>query len=104
MSVGLYCPTKNYYQYIGRGDQGPWDSELYEPRHEKTCLCHMRTTKVQIITFVVRYLDSIIPLLAKSNISRLWLISVAEQAGLSLTWSETTKTGFSHDVAHIGSN
>ena len=21
---------------------------LYEPRHEKTCLCHMRTTKAQI--------------------------------------------------------
>ena len=23
-------------------------SEKYEPRHEKTCLCHMRTTKAQI--------------------------------------------------------
>ena len=23
-------------------------SELFEPRHEKTCLCHMRTTKAQI--------------------------------------------------------
>ena len=28
----------------------------YESRHEKTCLCHMRTTKAQISTFVVRCL------------------------------------------------
>ena len=46
-----------------------------------------------IITFVIRYLGSI-PTLAKSKISRLWLVSVAEQAGLSLTWSETSNTGF----------
>ena len=46
---------------------------LYEPHHEKTCLCHMRTTKVQISlisTFVVCYLDSIVPLLAIVEISR----------------------------------
>ena len=45
--------------------------------HEKTWLCHMRTTKAQIslrrliCAFVVRCLDSIISILAKSNISRL---------------------------------
>ena len=44
--------------------------------------------------FVFRYLDSIIPILAKSKISRLKLASVAAQAGLSRTWSETPKTGF----------
>ena len=47
-----------------------------------------------IRTFVVRYLDSIIPILAESKISSLQLVSVAKQAGLSLTWSETPKTGF----------
>ena len=47
-----------------------------------------------ISTFIVRYLDSIVPILAKSKISSLYLASVAEQAGLSLTWSETPKTGF----------
>ena len=40
-----------------------------------------------ISTFVVRCLDSIIPLLAIAEISRLELVSVAEQASLSLTWS-----------------
>ena len=45
-------------------------------------------------SFVIRYLDSIIPILAKSKISRLQLISIAEQTSLSLTWSETQKTGF----------
>ena len=47
-----------------------------------------------ISTFVVRYLDNIISVLAISEISRLELVSVAEQASLSLTWSETLKTGF----------
>ena len=47
-----------------------------------------------ISVFVVHCLDSIIPLLAKSKFSRLLLVSVAEQAGLSLTWSGNPKTGF----------
>ena len=73
---------------------------INEPRHEKTCLCHIRTTKARISlrslisAFIVRCLDSIIPLFAISKISRLQLASVAEQAGLSLTWSQTPKTGF----------
>ena len=72
----------------------------------------MRTTKAQISpaltcgdcadvqaaalisAFAVFFLDSIIPLLAKFGLSRLLLASVAEQAGLSLTWSQTPKTGF----------
>ena len=44
-------------------------------------------------TFVVRYLDSIIPLISISEISRLYLVSIFEQAGLSLTWSKNLKTG-----------
>ena len=44
--------------------------------------------------FVVRCLDSIIPLLATAEISRPYLASVAEKAGLSLTWSQSPKTGF----------
>ena len=47
-----------------------------------------------ISAFVVHCLGSIKPKLAKSKISRLQLFSVAEQAGLSLTWSKTPKTGF----------
>ena len=42
--------------------------------------------------------DSIIPILAKSKISRLQLVCVAEQAGLSLT---NPKDRFSCDVAHM---
>ena len=63
----------------------------------KTCFCHMRTTKTQIslgIRLCFRCLDSKIPLLAKAEISRPQLVSVAEQAGLSLAWSQTPKTGF----------
>ena len=71
----------------------------------KPVFCHMRTTKMQIslhiraetglnIVFVIRCLDSIIPLVSVSEIPSLWLASVAEQAGLSLTWPQTPKTGF----------
>ena len=47
-----------------------------------------------ITAFVVRCLDSTIPLLAIAEISRPRLVSVAEQAGLSLNWSQTPKRGF----------
>ena len=48
-----------------------------------------------ISTFVVRCRDSMIPLLAIAETSRLQLVSVAEHAGLSLTLSETPKKVFS---------
>ena len=47
-----------------------------------------------ISAFVVCCLDSTIPLLAISEISRLQLASIVEQTGLSLTWSQTPKTSF----------
>ena len=47
-----------------------------------------------INTFVVRCLDSIIPLVSISEISSLYLAFVAAQASLSLNWSQTLKTGF----------
>ena len=47
-----------------------------------------------ISAFVVCCLDSIIPLVSISKISSIYLVSVAEQAGLSLPWSQTPKTGF----------
>ena len=50
--------------------------------------------RILISTFVVRYLDSIIPLVSISKISSLYLASVAAQAGLSLPCSKTLKTGF----------
>ena len=48
-----------------------------------------------------RYLDSMIPLLSKSEISSLWPSSIAVQPGLCRTRSKTPKTGFSYDAAHI---
>ena len=49
--------------------------QLSNARHEKTCFCPMRTTKAHprslISAFVVHCLDSIIPLLAIAEISRL---------------------------------
>ena len=58
----------------------------------------MRTTKAQI-SLRIRCLDSVMSLVSVTKISSLVLASVAsvaEQASLSLTWSEDM---FSHDKA-----
>ena len=47
-----------------------------------------------ISVFVVRCLESIIPLFSIPEISSLCLASVAAQAGLCLTWSQSPKIGF----------
>ena len=47
-----------------------------------------------ISTFVIRCLDSLIPLVSISKISSPNVASVAAEAGLSLNLSETPKTGF----------
>ena len=54
-----------------------------------------------IIAFVVRCLDSVMSLVSVTKISSLKLAFVAEQASLSLTWSETPEDTVSHDAAHI---
>ena len=54
-----------------------------------------------ISAFVVRCLDSVMSLVSVTKISSLMLASVAEQASLSLTWSETPEDTFSHVVAHV---
>ena len=46
-----------------------------------------------ISAIVVSCLDSIIPLVSISEISSVYLVSVAAQAGLNRPWSQTPKTG-----------
>ena len=85
--------------------------DLYEPGHEKTCLTSYTNNKGAdqtahpprslISTFVVCCLDSVMSLVSVTKISSLMLASVGEQAGLSLTWSETPEDTFCHDAAHI---
>ena len=54
-----------------------------------------------ISAFVVRCLDSIIPLLAIADISRpSAVVPSAEQAGLSLNWLQTSKTSFLMTCSH----
>ena len=78
-------------------------SVIMEPRHEKTCLCSMRTTKgadqpahlrILISAIVFRCLDSIIPLVSVFEISSPCLAIVTAQTGFCITWSQTPKTGF----------
>ena len=54
-----------------------------------------------ISTFVVRCLDSMICIFAISKVSRYSLVSVAEQAGLNLTWLKIPEDTFSRDVAQM---
>ena len=83
---------------------------LVGPVHEKTCLMSYANNKGADQTahprslnsaFVVRCLDSIKWLDSIAEISRLELVSVAEQAGLCLAWSETPKDTFCHDEAQF---
>ena len=75
----------------------------YGPRREKTCLRGFANNKGAdqpahprslISAFVIPLLKSIISRLATSEISLFYLVSVAEETGLSLALSETPKTGF----------
>ena len=54
-----------------------------------------------ISAFIVRCLYSVMSLVSVIEISSLMVASVAEQASLSLTWSETPEDTFSHDEAQI---
>ena len=54
-----------------------------------------------ISAFVIRCLDSVMSVVSVIKISSLMLASVAEQADLSLTWSETPEDTFSHDEAQL---
>ena len=75
----------------------------FEPSHEKTNVLHMRKQRRRSASFAVKadqrlcfcYLDSMIPILSKSEISSLWPSSVAVQPGLCRTRSETRMLVFS---------
>ena len=75
---------------------------LYEPGHEKCVLSYANNSLIS--AFVVRCLDSVMSLVSVTKISSLMLASVAEQASLSVTWSETPEDTFSHDEAHMHAN
>ena len=81
-----------------------------EPDHEKTVLMSYANNKGAdqpahprslISTFVVCCLDGVMSLVSVTKISSLMLASVAEQASLSLTWSETPEDTFSYEAAHV---
>ena len=72
-----------------------------EPQCEKTCLQGFANNKGAdqpghprslISAFVIHVLESITSRLAMSKTSICYVVSVAEQAGLNLTLSETPKT------------
>ena len=71
----------------------PWENLFMTYANNKGAIqpAHPRSI---ISAFVVRCLDSIIPLVSISKISSLLLAAVAAQAGLCFTWSKTPKTGF----------
>ena len=54
-----------------------------------------------ISAFFIRFSESSIPKHATSEITSFYLGSLAEQTGLSLTWSEIPEDRFCHDVAQM---
>ena len=75
---------------------------LCESRHEKMFMPYANNNDTNqpahphslIIIFVIRFIDSIIPIDVTCKISRPYLDYIAEQTCLSLTWSQPPKTGF----------
>ena len=77
--------------------------ELNGPGHAKTCLMTYANNKGAdqpahprslISTFVVRWVNNMICILAIPKVSRIYLASVAEQAGLNVTWSKIPEDTF----------
>ena len=64
------------------------------------CICknidadQLRSYHIADLRLCFCYIDSVILLLCKSEISILWLSSVTVQHDLCRTWSDTPKTGF----------
>ena len=52
---------------------------------------HLRSL---ISAYVIRFPPSMISILTSYIVSSFYLVSVSEQAGLGMTWSESLKTGF----------
>ena len=71
----------------------PWQNLLLPYANNKGADQPARPRSL-ISTFVVHFVDSIIPLVFISEISSLYLASLAAQACLYLTWLQTPKTGF----------
>ena len=97
--------VEKFYSYDWRTE-----SKVCEPGHEKTCLMSYANNKGAdqpahprslISACVVRCLVCVMSLVTVTKNSSLMLASVAEQASLSLTWSETPEDTFSHDEAHV---
>ena len=70
-----------------------WEN-LFMPYANNKSADHPAHSRSLISAFVVRCLDSIISLVSIYEISSPYQVSVAAYAGLSLTWSQTSKTGF----------
>ena len=84
--------------------------ETNEPGHEKMCLMPNANNKGAdqpahprslISAFVICCQDRMVPLACISEISRFYLVSVAEQVSLFLVWSETPEDTFCHDEAQM---
>ena len=84
--LGLNCLPRSHLSHIIRKPV----YAIYANNNNADQLAHPGSL---ISAFVFRCLDSI-PLVSISKIASLYLTSVAAQAGLSLPWSQTLKTGF----------
>ena len=91
----LYCSASYHYsldlayQWAFNGRIINLDNHV----HFRRVSIGIKNSRSLISAFVVRCLDSIIPLVSISEISSLCLASVAAQVGLCLTWLQTPKAG-----------
>ena len=78
-------------QWLNQLSMYNWSHLMTKPVYV-TCEQQRHISACAVSAFVVRCLDSIIPLVSISEISSIYLASVAAQACLCLTWSQTPTT------------
>ena len=91
ISISYHPKEKNMSHIVRKPVYAP---VCEQQRCRSACASVQYDPHSMISAFVVPCLDSIIPLLAIAEIASLYVVSVAEQAGWSLTWSQTPMTGF----------
>ena len=94
MYISFKHPKKYFNPKEGSAIWATSGENLFMPYANNKCADQPAHPRSLISTFVVRCLDSIIPLASISEMSSLYLFSLAAQAGLSPTWSQTPKTCF----------
>ena len=104
-------PRQSHYEYVVQQSDVSWRLDPYNRtgivddiiKWARSCenVSYAICEQQRCSTFIVRCLDSMVCILALPKVSRFYLVSVAEQAGLNLTWLKIPEDTFSRGEVQI---